>query len=299
MLDEVRRVWQVSIRRACQALPVDRSTYHYRSKRSGQAILMKRIKEIAETRVRYGYRRIYVLLRREGWLVNSKRVCRLYREMGLQLRNKSPKRRVKARLREDRTAATTANQVWAMDFVHDQLFDGRKIRILTIVDTVTRLSPAIEVRQQFRGADVVETLERVSREIGYPKTIRVDNGPEFVSKELDLWAFMRGVTLDFSRPGKPTANAFIESLNGKFRAECLNANWFLSLDEARENARLGVETTTRSDRTVRSATKCLRCFTGRPAIPARRPSDEAKFPSPGWSRVGGKFNGAPALPLPG
>jgi putative transposase len=299
MLDEVRRVWQVSIRRACQTLPVDRSTYHYRSKRSGQAILMKRIKEIAETRVRYGYRRIYVLLRREGWLVNSKRVCRLYREMGLQLRNKSPKRRVKARLREDRTAATAANQVWAMDFVHDQLFDGRKIRILTIVDTVTRLSPAIEVRQQFRGADVVETLERVSRELGYPKTIRVDNGPEFVSKELDLWAFMRGVTLDFSRPGKPTANAFIESLNGKFRAECLNANWFLSLDEARENARLGVETTTRSDRTVRSATKCLRCFTGRPAIPARRPSDEAKFSSPGWSRVGGKFNGAPALPLPG
>jgi putative transposase len=233
LVDEVRTVWRVSIRRACQALPVDRSTYHYRSKRSGQAVLMKRIREIAETRVRYGYRRIQVLLQREGWLVNSKRVCRLYREMGLQLRNKSPKRRVKAQLREDRTAATAPNQVWAMDFVHDQLFDGRKIRILTVVDTFTRLSPAIEVRQQFRGADVVAVMERVSREIGYPKTIRVDNGPEFVSKELDLWAFMRGVTLDFSRPGKPTDNAFIESLNGKFRAECLNANWFLSLDEAR------------------------------------------------------------------
>jgi len=117
--------------------------------------------------------------------------------------------------------------------IHDQLFDGRKIRVLTVVDTFTRLSPAIEVRQQFRGADVVDILERVSREIGYPKTIRVDNGPEFISKELDLWAFMRGVTLDFTRPGKPTDNAFIESLNGKFRAECLNANWFLSLDEAR------------------------------------------------------------------
>ena len=226
-------VWQVSIRRACQALPVDRSTYHYRSKRSGQAVLIKRIKEIAETRVRYGYRRIHVLLRREGWLVNSKRVCRLYREMGLQLRNKSPKRRVKAQLREDRAAATAANEVWAMDFVHDQLFDGRKIRILTVIDTFTRLSPAIEVRQKFRGADVVTTLERVGTEIGYPKRIRVDNGPEFVSRELDLWAFTRGVTLDFSRPGKPTDNAFIESLNGKFRAECLNANWFLSLDEAR------------------------------------------------------------------
>jgi transposase InsO family protein len=140
-------VWQISIRRACQALPVDRSTYHYRSKRPGQAILMKRIKEIAETQVRYGYRRIHVLLRREGWLVNAKRVRRLYREMGLQLRNKSPKRRVKAQLREDRSPATAANQVWAMDFVHDQLFDGRKIRILTVVDTFTRLSPAIDVRQ--------------------------------------------------------------------------------------------------------------------------------------------------------
>jgi putative transposase len=103
----------------------------------------------------------------------------------------------------------------------------------TIIDTFTRLSPAIEVRQNFRGRDVVNTLERVSRALGCPQTIRLDNGPEFISKELDLWAFVRSVTLDFSRPGKPTDNAFIESLNGKFRAECLNANRFLSLDEAR------------------------------------------------------------------
>jgi putative transposase len=138
--------------------------------------------EIAETRVRYGYRRIHVLLRREGWPVNVKRVCRLYREQGLQLRNKSPKRRVKAKLREDRSPTIAANQVWAMDFVHDQLFDGRKFRVLTMVDTFTRLSPAIEVRQSFRGADVVQTLERVARELGYPQTIRLDNGPEFISR---------------------------------------------------------------------------------------------------------------------
>lgn len=233
LVDHVRAAWRVSIRRACRAVPVDRSTYHYRSKRAGQAPLRKRIKEIAETRVRYGYRRIHVLLRREGWRVNVKRVCRLYREQGLQLRNKSPKRRVKAQLRQDRSPATAPNQVWAMDFVHDQLFDGRKIRILTIVDTFTRLAPALDVRHSYRGADVVATLEAVAREIGYPKTIRLDNGPEFTGKELDLWAFMRGVTLDFSRPGKPTDNAFIESLNGKFRAECLNASWFMSLAEAR------------------------------------------------------------------
>ena len=165
--------------------------------------------------------------------MNVKRVAHLYRDMGLQLRNKSPKRRVKAKLRDDRAPATTGNQVWAMDFVHDQLFDGRKLRILTVVDTFTRLSPAIDARHTYRGSDVVDTLERASLEAGYPKTIRVDNGPEFISKELDLWAYMRGVTLDFSRPGKPTDNAFIESLNGKFRAECLNAHWFMSLDEAR------------------------------------------------------------------
>jgi putative transposase len=118
------------------------------------------------------------------------------------------------KLREDRQTPTAPNEVWAMDFVHDP-------------------SPAIDVRQSFRGTDVVETLERASQIVSYPKTIRLDNGPEFISKELDLWAFLRSVTLDFSHPGKPTDNAFIESLNGKFRAECPNANWFLSLDEAR------------------------------------------------------------------
>jgi putative transposase len=223
----------VSIRRACRALPIDRSTYHYRSRRAGQAQLVERIKEIAATRVRYGYRRIHVLLRREGWRVNPKRVYRLYREMGLQLRNKTPKRRVKAKLRADRQSATRANETWAMDFVHDQLATGRKLRVLTIIDTFSRYSPAIEARFTFRGADVVEILEEVGRQVGFPKAIRVDQGTEFVSRDLDLWAYQRGVTLDFSRPGKPTDNAFIESFNGKFRAECLNTHWFMSLDDAR------------------------------------------------------------------
>ena len=120
-----------------------------------------------------------------------------------------------------------------MDFMSDQLFDGRRIRILTIVDAFSRLSPAIDVRQSYRGSDVVETLQRVTRVHGKPRSIRVDNGPEFISKALDLWAYMNGVTLDFSRPGKPTDNAFIESFNGSFRAECLNAFWFLSLEDAR------------------------------------------------------------------
>ena len=234
MIDHLRVTWRVSIRRACRVLEADPKMYRYKSRRGEQADLKKRIKEIAETRVRYGYRRIHVLLSREGWHVNVKRVYRHYRDLGLQLRNKTPKRRVKAKLRDDRQTATGSNEVWAMDFVHDQTAMGTKIRILTIVDTFTRFSPAIEPRFRFRGSDVVETLERVGKCYGLPKVIRVDQGSEFVSRDLDLWAYQRGVTLDFSRPGKPTDNAFIESFNGKLRAECLNAHWFMCLADASE-----------------------------------------------------------------
>lgn len=200
----------------------------------GQAELEQRIRGICQTRICYGYRRVQVLLRREGRRINQKRTRRIYRELGLQLRNKTPKRRVKAKLGDDRRPATRANETWAMDFVHDQLATGRKVRVLTIVDTFSRFSPALEPRFTCRGIDVVEILEGVCKEVGFPATIRVDQGSEFVSRELDLWAYQRGVTLDFSRPGKPTDNAFIEAFNGRFRAECLNAHWFMSLADAKE-----------------------------------------------------------------
>ncbi len=203
-------------------------------RRPGQAPLEQRIKEICQTRVRYGYRRVHVLLRREGWALGQNKTRRIYRELGLQLRNKTPKRRVKAKLRDDRRNATRPNETWAMDFVHDQLATGTKLRVLTIVDTISRFSPALEPRLSFRGTDVVEVLDRVGREVGLPATIRVDQGTEFVSRDLDLWAYQRGVMLDFSRPGKPTDNAFIEAFNGRFRAECLNTHWFLNLADARE-----------------------------------------------------------------
>jgi putative transposase len=174
--------WDVSIRRACRVLLFDTSSYHYRARRRGQADIEKRIREICETRVRYGYRRIHVLLRREGWLINMKRVRRIYSELGLQLRNKTPKRRVKAKLREDRVQATQPNQSWAMDFVHDQLATGKKLRVLTVVDTFSKFSPAIDPRFSYRAEDVVLTLERVCARLGYPKTIRVDQGSEFVAR---------------------------------------------------------------------------------------------------------------------
>ncbi len=229
----MRGEWKVSIRRACSALKIDRSLYVYKSRRGEQADLKQRITEICQTRVRYGYRRVHILLRRDGWTVNPKRIYRLYKELDLQLRHKTPRRRVKAKLREDRTVAVRSNETWAMDFVHDQLATGRKIRILTIVDIFSRFSPAVDPRFNYRGEDVVQALERICREVGYPKSIRVDQGSEFVSRDLDLWAYQKDVVLDFSRPGKPTDNAFIESFNGKLRAECLNTHWFMSLDDAR------------------------------------------------------------------
>jgi len=188
------------------------------------------MKDIAETRVRYGYRSIHVLLRRESRDVNAKRIYRLHNEMGLQLRHKPPKRRAKAKLREGRGAASCSNEVWAMDFVHVQLVTGPKLRILTVIDTFSRFSPAVVPRFSFRAPDVVKVLERVCGEVGYPASTKA------ASSSHATWTYgpnARRVTLDFSRPGKPTDNAFVKSFNGRLRDECLNAHWFLSMTDAR------------------------------------------------------------------
>lgn len=195
--------------------------------------MKKRIRELAVQYPRYGYRRIHILMKREGWPVNVKRIYRLYQLEGLQMRSKIPKRRVSARPRVNEVVASRVNECWSMDFVSDQLFTGQKLRALTVVDHFTRQSPAVEVRFQYKATDVVNTLEKAIQVSGTPDCIRIDNGPEFVSKELDLWAYARGVKLDFIRPGKPTDNAFIESFNSRFRQECLNQHWFLSLEDAR------------------------------------------------------------------
>ena len=178
--------WKVSIRRACAALEFDRSTFHYRSRKHDQAGIEARIKAICETRVRYGYRRVHVMLQREGWDINIKRTYRIYNEMGLQLRNKTPKRRVKAKLRDDRAPATWPNDVWAMDFVHDQLATGKTIRVLTVVDTFSRFSPVIDPRFSYRAEDVFATdgrpacgafgKNRISKELTagqFPRAIRI------------------------------------------------------------------------------------------------------------------------------
>jgi len=224
----------VSERRVCGVLSFQRSTCRYRSVADGQAALRIRLRDLAQARVSYGYRRLHILLQREGWQVNHKRVYRLYREDGLQMRPRKHRRHVTACRRMEREVAMEQNDGWSMDFMSDELFDERRIRLLTIVDNFSRESLAIEVDQRIGGQRVVEVLMQLGKERGLPKTIRVDNGPEFTSKRLDQWAYLNGVELDFSRPGKPMDNGLIEAFNGRLRQECLNESWFLSLEDARE-----------------------------------------------------------------
>jgi putative transposase len=225
--------FRVSERRACGLASVARSSYRYRSVAADQTALRLRLRDLAATRVRYGYRRLHVLLRREGWRVNHKRVYRLYREEGLGIRVKRRKKLASVP-RVLPPPATKPLERWSLDFLSDSLADGRRFRVLTIVDNVSRVSPAIAVGSSLTGERVVALLERLKQTVGKPERIAVDNGPEFISKALDAWAYQNEVQLEFSRPGKPTDNAFAESFNGHFRAECLDCHWFASLEEARQ-----------------------------------------------------------------
>jgi putative transposase len=212
---------------------VGRSSCRYQARRRDDEELRERLRELAGERRRFGYRRLTVLLRREGWPVNHKRVYRIYGEEGLTVRRR-PRKRLKAEGRTPWVLPTGANQAWTMDFTHDNLASGRKFRTLNLMDGFTRESPRIEVDTSLPGLRVVRVLEEVACQRGHPQAIQVDNGPEFISRVVDQWAFQHGVKLHFIAPGKPTQNAFIESFNGKFRDECLNENWFLTLQEARE-----------------------------------------------------------------
>lgn len=228
----LQKRFSVSERRACGLLASHRSTIRYRSRVHDDEPLRRRLAELAKERSRFGYRRLHVLLRREGLLVNHKRVLRLYRLAGLSLRRQKRKR-MPSVARGVPGFPTRPNECWALDFVSDTLASGRRIRCLTVVDCFTRESPAIETDTSLPGARVVRVLEAISVERGLPCTILTDNGPELTSRVLDQWAYEHGVQLRFIDPGKPVQNAFIESFNGRFRDECLNQHWFLSLAQAR------------------------------------------------------------------
>ena len=227
--------YAVSERRGCRVTGISRSTLRYVSRRPSQDALRLRIRELARSRVRYGYRRIQVLLKREGIQVNKKRVYRLYCEEGLQLRARRPRRHVTAATRRSAAAMPLApNVAWSMDFVSDQTAAGARFRALTVVDVFTRECLAIEPGQALGGAEVVNVLNRLATEHGVPKRIHCDNGSEFSGRLVDLWAYANKVTMQFSRPGKPTDNAFIESFNGSLRDECLNVHWFADLTDAKQ-----------------------------------------------------------------
>lgn len=228
----LRQTYQVSERRAGQVLDLSNSSLRYRSRRPAAEELRRRLRELAAERPRYGYQRLWALLRREGWHVNHKRVYRLYVEEGLKLR----KRRRRSRAQIERvplSSPTGADERYSMDFMRDTLADGRVFRTLNIVDDYTRECLAVEVDTSLPGARVVRVLERLAAVGRRPLHIVVDNGPEFASKAVDQWAAKSGVNLRFIDPGKPMQNAFVESFNGKFRDECLSQHWFVSLEEAR------------------------------------------------------------------
>jgi len=213
---------------------LSKSVFYYKQKGRNDELLRMRIKEIAATRIRYGFWRIYILLRREGFMDNHKRVYRIYCEEGLNLRSKRPRRNRTASHRQPINGTSSSlHECWSMDFVSDQLFNGSKFRGLTVVDNYSRKCLAIKAGKSLKGSDVVKVMEIITFEQrSLPKRIKVDNGSEFISKVLDKWAYDNNVELDFSRPGKPTDNPFIESFNGSFRDECLNVNWFLSMEDA-------------------------------------------------------------------
>jgi putative transposase len=225
--------YQMSERHACRLVGLARSTNRYRARKAERdAALRTRLKELAAKRMRFGYRRLTAMLAREGMAANHKRVYRLYREEALAMRIRV-RRRIRWRGPVTNPAASRPNERWSMDFVSDCVSTGRVIRLLTIVDDCTRECPAIEVDTSLGGLRVRRVLDRIASERGLPEAIVLDNGPEFRGRALAAWSEQRGVRLEFIQPGKPVQNAYAESFNGRLRDECLNANWFTSLSDAR------------------------------------------------------------------
>jgi len=229
----VRDEGRLSERHACGLIGMHRGSWRYRPRGRDDAALHTRLRELAYERRRYGYRRLHVLLRRDGWGVNHKRVYRLYREEGLLVRQRRRKRAA-AHERVPLPRPLRPDQGWSMDFLADALGNGRRFRTLNIVDEYTREAPAIEVDTALPGARVARVLEELKQQGRKPEWIVTDNGPEFTGKKLDQWAYENGVRLETIRPGRPMENGYIESFNGKMREECLNENWFVDLADARE-----------------------------------------------------------------
>lgn len=226
----VEELFRMSERRACRLLGLSRTAKRYLRKRTDDPKLIERMKELAARRSRWGYRQLYRVLSREGMKMNPKKFRRIYREQKLSIRLRK-KSKVRTQPRVPMPPPTAPNERWSMDFVSDQLGpSGRRFRVLTVIDEFTRECVGLHADFSIPGLQVTRVLEGIGR---LPKSIVIDNGSEFTGRAMDAWAHEKGIKLDFIRPGKPNDNAFIESFNGKFRIECLNENWFVSLEDAR------------------------------------------------------------------
>ena len=229
--------FKVSERKARKAVSIERSSIRYHKKPDKNIDLKYRMTYWSEKKPRYGHPRIQEMILRDGFKVNHKRTERLYyRELKLRLKGKKKKRRYRSEARVSIPFPGARVKVWSMDFVSDQLSFGKKVRGLTVIDVFSKRNQALDFDFSLTGFRVVQILERVCEFEGYPEFITVDNGPEFICMALDKWAFSKGIKLHFSRPGKPTDNAFIESFNGKLRDEFLNMHWFLSLEDLQAKA---------------------------------------------------------------
>lgn len=229
-VEHIREKFAFTERRACGLLRVPVSSYRYQPRQNDNS-LRERLIALAREKPRFGYRRLHVLLGREGEQVNHKRVHRIYREAGLALRRKRRKHCV--RVSTPLGVYTAANQEWALDFVHDAVASGRSIRVLNVIDAYTRESLAMEVDTSFAGLRVTRVLDQVIAERGLPRAIRCDNGPELTSRHFLAWALDRNIDLVHIQPGKPTQNAYVESFNSKMREECLRVSWFQNLFQAK------------------------------------------------------------------
>ena len=226
----LREEYAASERRVCGLMGMAVTTYRYRSQRTDEPLRTKLV-ELARSKPRFGYRRLHVLLGRSGERVNHKRLHRVYREAGLAIRRK--KRKHCVREGKPLVARTSANQEWALDFVHDAVECGRTIRVLTVVDAYTRECLALEVDTSFASRRVTRVLEAIIAERGQPLAIRCDNGPELTSRHFLAWCVELQIELVHIQPGKPTQNGRVESFNGRLREECLNLSWFQNLFDAR------------------------------------------------------------------
>ncbi len=211
-----------------------RATYNYRSHAPAQTALRMRLKELASDRPRFGYRRLHLMLRREGWPINHKRVLRIYRQEGLLVRTKRRRSRIGQPREWAPPATSRPNERWCLDFMWDQMSNRRRFRVLTVIDAHTRESLGISVALTFPSKRVTEVLDQIISKRGTPGSLSMDNGTEFTSICFDSWAYQRKIKQDFITPGRPSENGLIESFNGRFRDECLNQHWFVSLDDARK-----------------------------------------------------------------